>query len=271
MSADRIPASRGIASLADIPEGECRHGPPELVIRCKHSVIPVPVLARRRHEIGEPVEKLKRREVDDAIGPWPRGLAAATGSDPVGRLMSRQHVADASDLAVCTAAHRESLERKGWPGAIPQDLYAAALHSDATTLMQRVGFDDLIGRKRFADLINETYLIELKVIVQLVRWYEIGLVKTGEIDVPHPSLLMIDLRRRIQASPNKHVSARPVPAVAPRDPSRSADACRSAIGRPILWWGWRGCLMKKRRSTEQIVGRLRHADVDLGRARRTQG
>jgi len=34
-------------------------------------VIPVPVLARRRHEIGEPVEKLKRREVDDAIGARP--------------------------------------------------------------------------------------------------------------------------------------------------------------------------------------------------------
>ena len=32
-------------------------------------MIPVPVLARRRHEIGEPVEKLKRREVDNAIGP----------------------------------------------------------------------------------------------------------------------------------------------------------------------------------------------------------
>jgi hypothetical protein len=30
MSTDRIPASRGIASLTDIPEGECRHGPPEL-------------------------------------------------------------------------------------------------------------------------------------------------------------------------------------------------------------------------------------------------
>jgi hypothetical protein len=27
MSTDRIPASRGIASLTDIPEGECRHGP----------------------------------------------------------------------------------------------------------------------------------------------------------------------------------------------------------------------------------------------------
>ena len=54
--------------------------------------------------------------------PRSRGLAAATGSDPVGRLMSRQHVADASDLAICTAAHGESLERKGWPGAIPQQV-----------------------------------------------------------------------------------------------------------------------------------------------------
>ena len=87
------------------------------------------------------------------------------------------------------------------------DLYAAALHSDATTLMQRVGFDDRIGQKRFADLIDETYLIELKVIVQLVRWYAIGLVTPVEIDVPHPALLMFDLRRRIQASPNKHVSS----------------------------------------------------------------
>ncbi len=37
--------------------------------------------------------KLKRREVDDAVRSRSRGLAAATGSDPVGRLMSRQHVA----------------------------------------------------------------------------------------------------------------------------------------------------------------------------------
>lgn len=87
------------------------------------------------------------------------------------------------------------------------ELYAAALHSDATAVMQREGFADRIGRKRFVDLIDETYLVELKVIVQLVRWYEIGLVKPGEIDVPHPALLMIDLRRRIQAWPNKHVSS----------------------------------------------------------------
>jgi hypothetical protein len=125
MSTDRIPASRGIASLTDIPEGECRHGPPELVIRCKHSVIPVPMLARRRDEIGEPVQELKRRELDDAVRSRSRRLAAATGSDPVRRLMSRQHVADASDLAVCTAAHGESLEREGWPGAIPQQVLQA--------------------------------------------------------------------------------------------------------------------------------------------------
>ena len=103
----------------------CRHGPPELVIRCKHSVIPVPMLARRRDEIGEPVQELKRRELDDAVRSRSRRLAAATGSDPVRRPMSRQHVADASDLAVCTAAHGEPLEREGWPGAIPQQVLQA--------------------------------------------------------------------------------------------------------------------------------------------------
>jgi hypothetical protein len=103
----------------------CRHGPPELVIRCKDAVIPMPVLARRRYEIGEPVEELKRRELDDAVRSRSRGRSRAARSDPVGRLMSRQHVADASDLAVCTAAHGESLERKGWPGAIPQQVLQA--------------------------------------------------------------------------------------------------------------------------------------------------
>jgi hypothetical protein len=32
----------------------------------------MPVLPRRRDEIGEPVQKLKRREFDDAVGPRPR-------------------------------------------------------------------------------------------------------------------------------------------------------------------------------------------------------
>jgi len=30
----------------------------------------MPVLAQRRHEIREPVEKLKRRELDSVVGPW---------------------------------------------------------------------------------------------------------------------------------------------------------------------------------------------------------
>ena len=33
MSADRMPITRGIAPLADIPDGECRDGGPEFVIR----------------------------------------------------------------------------------------------------------------------------------------------------------------------------------------------------------------------------------------------
>jgi hypothetical protein len=39
------------------------------VIRREHAVVPVSMLLRRRHEIGEPIEELKRRELDDAFGP----------------------------------------------------------------------------------------------------------------------------------------------------------------------------------------------------------
>ena len=35
------------------PDSQRRHGPPELVVRRKHSVIAMPVLPRRRDEIGE--------------------------------------------------------------------------------------------------------------------------------------------------------------------------------------------------------------------------
>jgi hypothetical protein len=55
-----MPAGRGIAPLADIPDGERRDGPPEPVIRRKHPVVAMPVLPRRRDEIDQPVEELKR-------------------------------------------------------------------------------------------------------------------------------------------------------------------------------------------------------------------
>jgi len=41
-------------------------------------VVAMAVLPRRRDEIGEPVEELKRSEFDDAIGPRPRGLSRTT-------------------------------------------------------------------------------------------------------------------------------------------------------------------------------------------------
>jgi hypothetical protein len=62
--ATRMPASLGLLPLADVADGERRDGWPERVIRRKDAVISVPVLARRRHKVGEPVEKLKRRELD---------------------------------------------------------------------------------------------------------------------------------------------------------------------------------------------------------------
>ncbi len=80
----------------------------------------MPVLARRRHEIRRPVEKLKRRELDNAVGLGPRGLSRAARADPVGGLVLRQHVADAGDAAARVTSHREPLQREGCPGAIPQ-------------------------------------------------------------------------------------------------------------------------------------------------------
>ena len=73
MSADSpaggLPAGGGVAPLTNIPDRQLRDGFPQPVIRREYSLIAMPVLPRRRHEIGEPVEDLKRRELDDAIGP----------------------------------------------------------------------------------------------------------------------------------------------------------------------------------------------------------
>jgi hypothetical protein len=71
-----MPAGHRLLALSDVPDRQRRDGFSQLVIQREYSVIPMTVLPRRRDEIGEPVEKLKRREVDDAIGPRPRGLAA---------------------------------------------------------------------------------------------------------------------------------------------------------------------------------------------------
>jgi len=58
--------------LATFPFVMCHDGGPELVIRGEHpwrieSRQAVPVLPRRRHEVGQPVQEVKRRELDDAV------------------------------------------------------------------------------------------------------------------------------------------------------------------------------------------------------------
>jgi hypothetical protein len=59
LSVGRMPAGRDLALLANVPNGECRDGPPELVIRRKHPVIAVPVLPRRRNKVRQTIEELK--------------------------------------------------------------------------------------------------------------------------------------------------------------------------------------------------------------------
>ena len=87
-----MPAGRGLAPLADIPDRQRRDGFSQLVVRREYSWLvsrrqAMPVLPRRRDEIGQPVQELKRRELHDAIGSRPRGLPAAAGPDPeLGRL-----------------------------------------------------------------------------------------------------------------------------------------------------------------------------------------
>lgn len=86
----------------------------------------------------------------------------------------------------------------------PRDSYAAALVKDATAMIARVGLGTPIGRSRLCDMVHEYFLVELLVVLQFVRWLEIRLVKPGDIDLPPISLLMIDLRSRIAASPLRY-------------------------------------------------------------------
>jgi len=120
-----MPSSRGITQLADVADRERGDGFPQLVVRRKHSVVAMAVLPRRRDEIGEPVEELKRSEFDDAIGPRPRGLSRTTRADPAGRLVSGEHVADFGYAAVCTADHGEPLQGEGRPGTVSEKMFEA--------------------------------------------------------------------------------------------------------------------------------------------------
>ena len=99
--------------------------------------------------------------------------------------------------------------------------FTAAIEADAEIQLKRFGFDDRFGSKRLHDLVHEAYVLELMTIAQMARWYEIGLVTPQELNVVHPTLLMIDLRRRIASSPTDHI----------RTP-----AMDYTLGRMMTWW-----------------------------------
>jgi hypothetical protein len=67
-----MPTGHSLGPLADIADRERRDGFSQPVVRSEYSVIAMPMLPRRRDEIGEPVKELKRREFDDTIGTRPR-------------------------------------------------------------------------------------------------------------------------------------------------------------------------------------------------------
>ena len=130
MTVAPMPAGRSLAPLADIPDCQRRDGPPELVIGREYSWLvsrwqAMPGLPRWRHEIGEPVQKLKRRELDDAIGRRLRGRSAASRANPVGSLVSGKHVADFRDAAARVTSHGKSLEGKRRPGAVSEQMLEA--------------------------------------------------------------------------------------------------------------------------------------------------
>jgi hypothetical protein len=99
--------------------------------------------------------------------------------------------------------------------------FTAAIETDAAVQFKRLGFDDKFGRKRLADLIHEAYVLELMAIAQVVRWFEIGLVTPHDLNIVHPTALMIDLRQRIATSPQEHV----------RSP-----AMDYTLRRMVTWW-----------------------------------
>ena len=66
-----------------------------------------------------------RRLEDVAIESAParsRPSRWAPRADPVGRLVSGEHVADATDAAIFAADHGEPLQREGRTGTVPQQV-----------------------------------------------------------------------------------------------------------------------------------------------------
>ena len=83
-----------VSLLADIPDGNRRDGLPQRVVRCEYSVIPMPVPPGRWDHRCKPVEKIRRRQLDDTTAPGPRRLSRASRADPDPSLVPGQGVAN---------------------------------------------------------------------------------------------------------------------------------------------------------------------------------
>jgi hypothetical protein len=57
----------GSSLLPDVPDCQCRDDRPQRAVGGEDAVIAMPVFSRLRDEIGEPVQELKRREIEDAV------------------------------------------------------------------------------------------------------------------------------------------------------------------------------------------------------------
>ena len=79
-----VPDGRGIAWLADVPDGERRDDSSQPVVRREHPVVAMAVLPRRWHEIGESVKELVRRESHDSARSRSSGLSPSARPDPGG-------------------------------------------------------------------------------------------------------------------------------------------------------------------------------------------
>ena len=106
MFATRVPDRRGLALLADISDDQRRDGPSELLIRGKDAVVAMAVLSWRRHEVGKPVEKRKRREISHAARAGSRGFSRAprSGSAVPQRKVNRGDTIRTCDLYVPNVA-----------------------------------------------------------------------------------------------------------------------------------------------------------------------
>ncbi len=144
--------TRAMSFAHAICEVSCERGfSPESqrVIRREDAVVLVPVFSWRRHEVRQTIQKLKRREFNDAVGIGPGGFSRPSRADPVAGLVSGQHVANSSDAAVFTAVHGESLESMETP------LFSQARMSPAAAASSRPRSLHHLTTRRRAEAVDE--------------------------------------------------------------------------------------------------------------------